>query len=58
MAEKSFRPYLTHADECHRLIYGKWKKVLDYFSSATVLGLTATPTPEAYAFFDKNIIEE
>lgn len=45
-------------DECHRSIYGKWKKVLDYFSSATVLGLTATPTPEAYAFFNNNIIEQ
>lgn len=44
-------------DECHRSIYGKWKKVLDYFSGATVLGLTATPTPEAYAFFNNNIIE-
>ena len=43
--------------ECHRSIYGKWKKVLDYFSGATVLGLTATPTPEAYAFFNNNIIE-
>lgn len=40
---------LIIVDECHRSIYGKWKKVLDYFSSATVLGLTATPTPEAYA---------
>lgn len=45
-------------DECHRSIYGKWKAVLDYFSEAKILGLTATPTPEAYAFFDKNIIEE
>lgn len=45
-------------DECHRSIYGKWEKVLDYFSSATVLGLTATPTPEAYAFFNNNIIEQ
>lgn len=45
-------------DECHRSIYGKWKKVLDYFSDATVLGLTATPTPEAYAYFNNNIIEQ
>lgn len=49
---------LIIVDECHRSIYGKWKKVLDYFSSATVLGLTATPTPEAYAYFNKNVIEE
>lgn len=49
---------LIIVDECHRSIYGKWKKVLDYFSCATVLGLTATPTPEAYAYFNKNVIEE
>ena len=49
---------LIIVDECHRSIYGKWKKVLDYFSDATVLGLTATPTPEAYAYFNKNVIEE
>ena len=45
-------------DECHRSIYGKWRAVLDYFSEAKILGLTATPTPEAYAFFNDNIIEK
>ena len=45
-------------DECHRSIYGKWKAVLDYFKDATVLGLTATPTPEAFAYFNNNIIEQ
>ena len=45
-------------DECHRSIYGKWKAVLDYFFEAKVLGLTATPTPEAYSYFDYNVIEE
>lgn len=49
---------LIIVDECHRSIYGKWKAVLDYFSGAKVLGLTATPTPEAYAYFNKNIVEE
>lgn len=44
-------------DECHRSIYGKWKAVLDYFTDAKVLGLTATPTPEAYAFFNDNVVE-
>ncbi|MVM55809.1 type I restriction endonuclease subunit R [Gordonibacter urolithinfaciens] len=48
---------LIIVDECHRSIYGKWKAVLDYFTGATVLGLTATPTPEAFAFFDMNIVE-
>lgn len=45
-------------DECHRSIYGKWQSVLNYFKNAIVLGLTATPTPEAYAYFNKNIVEE
>ena len=45
-------------DECHRSIYGKWKAVLDYFKDAKVLGLTATPTLEAYAYFNNNIVEE
>lgn len=49
---------LIVVDECHRSIYGKWRAVLDYFSGARVLGLTATPTPEAYSFFDNNIIEK
>lgn len=44
-------------DECHRSIYGKWKAVLDYFTDAKILGLTATPTPEAYAFFNDNVVE-
>ena len=44
-------------DECHRSIYGKWKAVLDYFKDAKILGLTATPTPEAYAFFNNNVVE-
>ena len=41
-------------DECHRSIYGKWQSVLKYFKDAKILGLTATPTPEAYAFFNEN----
>lgn len=44
-------------DECHRSIYGKWRAVLDYFSEAKILGLTATPTPEAYAYFNNNVVE-
>ncbi len=45
-------------DECHRSIYGKWQSVLNIFKGAKILGLTATPTLEAYAFFNNNIIEE
>lgn len=44
-------------DECHRSIYGKWRNVLKYFKDATVLGLTATPTDEAYSFFNRNVVE-
>jgi len=44
-------------DECHRSIYGKWKSVLNYFSDATILGLTATPTPEAIDYFNGNFIK-
>ncbi len=43
-------------DECHRSIYGNWRKVLEYFSSAHMIGLTATPVPETESFFNKNRI--
>ena len=43
-------------DECHRSIYGSWKKVLDYFKSARIVGLTATPVPETKAFFNNNVV--
>lgn len=43
-------------DECHRSIYGNWKKVLDYFTGARMIGLTATPVPETMAFFNNNRI--
>ena len=49
---------LIIVDECHRSIYGKWRAVLDYFSDAHILGLTATPTPEAYAFFNNYSVEK
>ncbi len=45
-------------DECHRSIYGSWKSVLEYFSSARIIGLTATPAPETKAFFNNNIVIE
>lgn len=42
---------LIIVDECHRSIYNLWRKVLEYFDKARIIGLTATPTPQAYAFF-------
>lgn len=47
---------LIIVDECHRSIYGRWQKVLNYFKSARIIGLTATPAPETLAFFNNNII--
>lgn len=37
-------------DECHRSIYKNWRKVLEYFDTARLVGLTATPIPETMAF--------
>ena len=41
-------------DECHRSIYGNWRRVLEYFNTAKMIGLTATPVPETMAFFNNN----
>jgi len=42
-------------DECHRSGYGTWKQILDHFSSAFHLGMTATPKRDdnidTYAYF-------
>lgn len=38
-------------DEAHRSIYGKWQKVLDYFNTARMIGLTATPGEDTIALF-------
>lgn len=43
-------------DECHRSIYGNWRRVLEYFNTAKLIGLTATPVPETLAFFNNNRI--
>ena len=44
-------------DECHRSIYGTWRQLLDYFDAHTI-GLTATPTVQAMAFFAENLVAE
>ncbi|MDQ8186689.1 DEAD/DEAH box helicase family protein [Pelagicoccus sp. SDUM812002] len=44
-------------DECHRSIYNLWCQVLDYFDSFLV-GLTATPEANTYAFFKQNVVSE
>ena len=52
MADKTFRPMLTYADEAHRSIYNKYKDIFSYFD-APLVGLTATPKDE----IDKNTYE-
>jgi type I restriction enzyme R subunit len=48
---------LIIVDECHRSIYGQWRKVLEYFD-AQIVGLTATPTKQTLAFFQQNLVSE
>ncbi len=48
---------LIIVDECHRSIYGLWRRVLEYFD-AHILGLTATPTKQTYGFFQQNLVSE
>lgn len=43
---------LVVVDECHRgsaSRYSQWREVLDYFSSAVQLGMTATPVRKGYS---------
>ncbi len=44
-------------DECHRSIYGVWQQVLTYFD-AFMVGLTATPAKQTFAFFNQNLVIE
>lgn len=51
MADKTFRPMLTYADECHRgsaKEESRWRRILEYFNSATQIGMTATPKETKY----------
>jgi len=44
-------------DECHRSIYNVWRQVLEYYD-ATLIGLTATPTPQTIGFFGGNVVQD
>lgn len=44
-------------DECHRSIYSLWRQVLEYFD-AFLVGLTATPAKQTFAFFHQNLVME
>ncbi|MFJ9966447.1 type I restriction endonuclease subunit R [Streptomyces avermitilis] len=48
---------LVIVDEAHRSIYGVWKGVLEYFD-AHVVGLTATPGKQTFAFFRQNLVSQ
>ncbi|MDR0283309.1 MAG: DEAD/DEAH box helicase family protein, partial [Propionibacteriaceae bacterium] len=48
---------LVIVDEAHRSIYGVWRGVLDYFD-AHIVGLTATPGKQTFAFFEQNLVSE
>ncbi len=48
---------LVIVDEAHRSIYGVWRHVLEYFD-AHVIGLTATPGKQTFAFFRQNLVSE
>ena len=48
---------LVVVDEAHRSIYGNWRPVLEYFD-AHVVGLTATPGKQTFAFFRQNLVSE
>lgn len=48
---------LVIVDEAHRSIYGVWRNVLEYFD-AHVVGLTATPGKQTFAFFRQNLVSE
>lgn len=42
--EKYDAPDLIIIDECHHATAGSWKKIIDAFPKARILGVTATPT--------------
>lgn len=48
---------LVIVDEAHRSIYGVWRGVLEYFD-AHIVGLTATPGKQTFAFFRQNLVSD
>ena len=48
---------VVFTDECHRSIYHLWRQVLEYFD-AYLIGLTATPSKQTFAFFNQNLVME
>ena len=57
MAEKTFRPMLTYADEAHHSAANSYIKIMDYFTPLLWLGMTATPDKRDDHLKGKNIYE-
>ena len=59
MAEKSVRPTLTYADECHHATAATYQKIINYFQPEFLLGITATPErmdgDDVFGLFDANV---
>lgn len=53
---------LVIIDECHRSGFGTWREILDHFSTAIHLGMTATPKRsdniDTYDYFCREELEE
>ena len=61
MAEKTFRPMLTYADECHHVGAESYQKIMRYFKPKFWLGMTASPDTnqyDIYSIFDHHIAYE
>ncbi len=57
MAEKTFRPMLTYADEAHHSTAETYQKVMNYFKPKLFLGMTATPDKRDDGEEEKNVYE-
>lgn len=57
MAEKTFRPMLTYADEAHHSSAASYKRIMDYFIPRLWLGMTATPDKRDDNLEGRNIYE-
>ena len=57
MAEKSFRPTLTYADEAHHVPAETYQKIMRYFTPRLWLGMTATPDKRDDNVEGRNIYE-
>ena len=57
MAEKTFRPILTYADEAHHSAADTYQRIMNYFTPKLWLGMTATPDKRDDNIEGQNIYE-